>query len=99
MLTKDGKSDVFFKLQVQNGTWYTAQYEDFAVANESENYRMAVKTLSYLGTAGTDSIVLLLSNTFLFWQVLCITHHFVFHFVHILEATIKSLRRNLCIYK
>ena len=52
LLTNESTTDVYFKIQARNGTWFHAMYTQFRVGPESDNYRLQFDPLSYSGNAG-----------------------------------------------
>ena len=62
LLTEAGDSDVYLKLQHENGTWLYARYKAFTVAAETDNFRMTLNETSYMGNAGIVDRFLLYLN-------------------------------------
>ena len=52
LLTNVSNTDVYFKINAINGTWFYAKYADFRVGPDSDNYRLQFDPLSYTGNAG-----------------------------------------------
>ena len=55
LLTKENRSEVYFKLQHSNGTWFHAKYRDFYVASDADKFTLHYRADSYSGTSG-DSL-------------------------------------------
>ena len=53
LLTLNRPSELYFKLQGVNGTWYHALYANFTIGPETDGYRFYCDVNSYTGNAGT----------------------------------------------